>query len=166
MNQNKNSSSLILVHHGILGQKWGVRRYQNPDGTLTAEGRERYDVEERSEPQESRDNRTFFQRHKKAIIAAGVIVSAIAIKKGINYFNNRQDDRIDEIVKAYEKSWNKNAVDNMFRTWNNGGSWLNAKAQHKAAVAERINQLYTMPYPALAAEAKRVNRVFRHSEEG
>lgn len=28
-----------LEHHGILGQKWGVRRYQNRDGSLTAEGR-------------------------------------------------------------------------------------------------------------------------------
>ena len=27
-----------LYHHGIKGQKWGVRRYQNPDGSLTAEG--------------------------------------------------------------------------------------------------------------------------------
>lgn len=30
-----------LFHYGIQGMKWGVRRYQNPDGTLTAEGRKR-----------------------------------------------------------------------------------------------------------------------------
>ena len=30
-----------LAHHGIKGQKWGVRRYQNSDGSLTAEGRRR-----------------------------------------------------------------------------------------------------------------------------
>ena len=30
-----------LYHHGIKGQKWGVRRFQNPDGTLTSAGRRR-----------------------------------------------------------------------------------------------------------------------------
>lgn len=30
-----------LYHHGILGQKWGVRRYQNKDGTLTSAGKKR-----------------------------------------------------------------------------------------------------------------------------
>lgn len=30
-----------LYHHGIKGQKWGVRRFQNPDGSLTAAGRKR-----------------------------------------------------------------------------------------------------------------------------
>lgn len=30
-----------LYHHGIIGQRWGIRRYQNYDGTLTALGRRR-----------------------------------------------------------------------------------------------------------------------------
>ena len=36
------SSPSELFHHGIKGQKWGIRRYQNPDGTLTEEGRRRF----------------------------------------------------------------------------------------------------------------------------
>lgn len=32
----------VICHHGILGMKWGVRRYQNKDGSLTAAGKKRY----------------------------------------------------------------------------------------------------------------------------
>lgn len=34
-----------LYHHGVMGMKWGIRRYQNKDGTLTAAGKKRYDAE-------------------------------------------------------------------------------------------------------------------------
>ena len=30
-----------LYHHGIKGQRWGIRRYQNKDGTLTPAGKKR-----------------------------------------------------------------------------------------------------------------------------
>lgn len=32
----------FIAHHGIKGQKWGVRRFQNEDGSLTKAGKERY----------------------------------------------------------------------------------------------------------------------------
>lgn len=38
--------SSFLSHYGIEGQRWGVRRYQNEDGTLTPEGQKRYNQKE------------------------------------------------------------------------------------------------------------------------
>lgn len=40
-----------LMHYGIKGQKWGVRRYQNEDGTLTAAGRKKIQARGQSRKQ-------------------------------------------------------------------------------------------------------------------
>lgn len=42
MNYRITRDDAYLEHHGILGQKWGIRRYQNKDGTWTNAGKKRY----------------------------------------------------------------------------------------------------------------------------
>lgn len=52
-----------LSHHGILGQKWGIRRYQNEDGTLTNAGRRHLSRLQRRE--EKKDLRWIHKNQKK-----------------------------------------------------------------------------------------------------
>ena len=46
-----------LFHSGVKGMKWGVRRYQNKDGTLTPEGKKRYDRDSAANAKKKKDNR-------------------------------------------------------------------------------------------------------------
>lgn len=48
-----NASPDILAHYGIKGMKWGVRRYQNKDGTLTAAGKKRVSKQYKAESQKT-----------------------------------------------------------------------------------------------------------------
>ena len=48
MNENEIDIENELKHWGILGMKWGIRNYQNPDGSLTPLGRIRYGVNTKS----------------------------------------------------------------------------------------------------------------------
>ena len=63
-----------LYHHGIKGQKWGIRRYQNLDGTLTEAGKERYadhieDVKPRKLERQFARSNSIFNSYKNKKIA-------------------------------------------------------------------------------------------------
>lgn len=45
-----------LYHHGIKGMKWGVRRYQNKDGSLTSAGKKRYNQNDWSDDAKEASN--------------------------------------------------------------------------------------------------------------
>lgn len=54
-----------LEHHGIKGQKWGVRRFRNEDGTLTNAGKNRYHVKHRDVALTAYERADLHRYHKK-----------------------------------------------------------------------------------------------------
>ena len=54
-----------LAHYGVLGMKWGIRRYQNKDGTLTAAGKKR-DLKEVNKEIAKRSTPLFVKSHNYA----------------------------------------------------------------------------------------------------
>ena len=79
-------SSDGLAHHGIKGQRWGVRRFQNEDGSLTDKGRKHYEkkIEKLKRKQVSSDaiRGTLERQHPFAVTGsaiAGAIVSGMSI---------------------------------------------------------------------------------------
>ena len=63
-------SSEELRHHGVLGMKWGVRRYQNPDGSLTPLGKNRFaevSDDDRLSTKQTKQARKIYQKQKRRV---------------------------------------------------------------------------------------------------
>lgn len=98
-----------LEHWGVLGMKWGVRRYQNKDGSLTSEGRARY--------KNLTDKKTIKQVFKEK----GENITDADIKEAILRNPNAKD------VKKYQHLFTAQEIQSMANQRNAIASMLNAE---------------------------------------
>ena len=101
-----------LYHHGILGMRWGIRRYQNPDGSLTPEGQRRLDRQNTKEENKRRKREKKERKKKEKILKDPEL-----LKRNIDKFTDEEvtraiqnfewQDKISNIKKQRsEKAWN------------------------------------------------------------
>lgn len=96
-----------LAHHGVKGQKWGVRRYQNPDGSLTAEGERRYGTVEKL--RKSRD----YKKYRKAEYKKAMDKINSQGDKHYKEFRKKSEDVsgiVKDSIKTVKKGWKENGL--------------------------------------------------------
>lgn len=81
------SYNSYLAHHGILGMKWGIRRYRNRDGTLTNAGKERYNSDGHVNGLSSERKQQLAKGAKLVGVTAATAITAAYIYKhpGVSY---------------------------------------------------------------------------------
>lgn len=97
-----------LYHFGIKGQKWGVRRYQNRDGTLTEAGKKRknWDVQQAREAGRELDRKKRLYKQAKLARNMSVLRGESGVSAGYKIDNYNQAKNEYRLAK---KEYNQNA---------------------------------------------------------
>lgn len=92
-----------LYHYGVKGMKWGVRRYQNPDGTLKSEGRKRLTESKRYQYLLKNSNPTSINPTKEELNNYMELWDAIQNKSGDWYSGKAVSENFKKAVDAGSK---------------------------------------------------------------
>ena len=101
-----------LTHHGIKGQKWGIRRFQNKDGTLTAAGKKRR--EKTSEEPKHMSDKTKVNLKKAAKIGAAVVATGLVAYGAYKIGKNLNNKAIAELIASDEERGRKATKEMMY----------------------------------------------------
>ena len=89
-----------LYHHGIKGQKWGVRRFQNKDGSVTPAGEKRYYVGGNDQRKPAKSKKKLSKGTKIAIgVAAVTAATTVAVLATRKY--NSEKRILDDVLKKH-----------------------------------------------------------------
>ena len=105
---DKPDPQTFIAHHGIKGQKWGVRRFQNADGSLTKAGKERYNEQNSSDSSDNHENQKFHltEKQKKycktvAIATGAALVAYAGFKLADSGELNRLCEKAKELAAEH-----------------------------------------------------------------
>lgn len=110
-----------LYHHGVKGMKWGVRRYQNKDGSLTPRGKGRYD---KATFNEDMARVSYNAKNRKKVMAKYESMKTDAQKQADANRHKAWDD-YQKYIDNYSKS-NKRANEHDFDYTKKGQKLINA----------------------------------------
>lgn len=150
-----NDNDTYLAHHGIKGQKWGIRRYQNADGSLTAEGRKRKGLgaprrslkehladrkaaQEKTPEQAKEELKEYLRKHPKKLPKYGNMLTRAEAQEVIN---NIQFDRQLKDIRKQEIDRGFETIRNVTNTMQTVGNAINAGKNVYNAYADIHNSL-------------------------